>query len=102
MANQSTNYKKLRARLITPVPYPPKADAPEPPQTIVEPLPYPAHWIKGQLLNVRHNGSTYIVTVLEEEFDPHNPERAKFFDNSYDAQAFVSDWYNRDSPDPRA
>lgn len=64
--------------------------------------PYPAHWIKGQLLNVRNNGSNYIVTPLEEEFDPHHPELAKFFDNSFDAQAFVSEWYNRDAHDPRA
>lgn len=75
------------------------ADAPGKP---VEPPPYPAHWIKGQLLNVRNNGSTFILTPLEEEFDPRHPERAKFFDNSFDCQQFVSGWYARDAADPRA
>jgi hypothetical protein len=63
---------------------------------------YPAHWVRGQLLNVRHNGTTWILTLLEEEFDPHYPERAKFFDNGFDAQQFVSAWYARETSDPRA
>ena len=79
-----------------------REDVTEAPEKPPEPPYCPPHWIKGQLLNVRHNGSTYVVTLLEEEFDPYHPERAKFFDNSFDAQMFVSNWYNRQSHDPRA
>lgn len=92
MPHPSTNYKtRRRAQAVAQTPVEP-----------TEPLPYPAHWVKGQLLNVRNNGSTFILTLIAEEFDPQYPERAKFFDNSFDCQTFISNWYSRDTADPRA
>lgn len=64
--------------------------------------PVPNGWIKGQLLNVRNNGSEYVVTILGEEFDPRYPERALKFDSSFSCQAFISKWYARECHDPRA
>lgn len=72
---------------------------PEPAMFHVEP---PADWVKGQLLNVRHGGPGYRVTVLGEEFDPRYPERCLEFSSSFDCQQFVSSWYSRQSHDPRA
>ncbi len=63
---------------------------------------YPAFWLKGQLLNNRKNGDSYVVTILGEELDPDHPERALFFTNSFDCQGFISWWYDRTSHDPRA
>jgi hypothetical protein len=62
----------------------------------------PADWVKGQLLNVRHGGPGYRVTILGEEFDSRSPERCLEFSNGFDCQQFVSDWYQRQSHDPRA
>jgi hypothetical protein len=64
--------------------------------------PVPHDWVKGQLLNVRHGGQGYRVTVLGEEFDPRYPERCLEFSSSFDCQQFVSSWYSRQSHDPRA
>ncbi len=64
--------------------------------------PYPAFWLKGQLLNNRKNGESYVVTLLGEEFDPQHPERAVHFTNSFDCQQWISWWYGRESHDPRA
>lgn len=62
----------------------------------------PADWVKGQLLNVRNAGDTYRVTVLGEEYDVRSPERCLEFTSSWECQQFVSDWYSRESHDPRA
>jgi hypothetical protein len=62
----------------------------------------PADWVKGQLLNVRHAGAGYRVTLLGEEYDPRSPERCLEFSDGFQCQQFVSDWYNRQSCDPRA
>ena len=62
----------------------------------------PENWVKGQLLNVRDAGSSYRVTLLNEEYDPRNPERCVQFNSSWEAQQFVSEWYSRGSHDPRA
>ena len=62
----------------------------------------PPDWTLGQLLNVRHGGAGYRVTLLGEEFDRQRPERCLEFSNSFDCQNFVSNWYARKSWDPRA
>jgi hypothetical protein len=62
----------------------------------------PSDWVKGQLLNVRHGGPGYRVTILGEEYDPRSPERCLEFSNGFECQQFVSDWYQRQSHDPRA
>ncbi len=74
----------------------------EPTPVAVREFDYPEFWTKGQLLNNRKNGDAYIVTALGEEFDPQHPERSMHFSSSFDCQAFISWWYNRDSHDPRA
>ena len=95
MSRPSTNYKARRAAKPDWSIRTDEHAAPVAPE-------HPEHWIRGQLLNVRQNGTGYIVTTLEEVFDPHFPERAKFFDSSYEAQEFISKWYAQDSHDPRA
>ena len=62
----------------------------------------PGFWVKGQLLNVRLGGPGWRVTVLGEEYDPRYPERCMEFGNGFECQKFVSEWYSRQSPDPRA
>lgn len=62
----------------------------------------PEGWVKGQLLNVRHAGPGYRVTLLGEEFDPRYPDRCLEFSNGFECQQFVSNWYARQSHDPRA
>jgi hypothetical protein len=62
----------------------------------------PADWVKGQLLNVRSGGPGYRVTILGEEWDFRHPERCLEFSNSFECQQFVSNWYSRQSHDPRA
>lgn len=57
---------------------------------------YPSDWHKGQLLNVRNTGESYIVTLHPEEYDPRSPERALHFQNSALCQNFVSQWYARE------
>ena len=67
----------------------------------VEPQP-PAFWGRGALLNVRTTGGDYIVTLYPEEYDARSPERAMRFANPALCQNFVSQWYSRQSHDPRA
>lgn len=62
----------------------------------------PAFWSKGALLNVRNRGDDYCITLYPEEFDPRHPERAMMFPNTWTCQDFVSTWYARENPDPRA
>lgn len=62
----------------------------------------PTHWSKGALLNVRNRGDAYVITLYPEEFDPRHPERALTFPNTWTCQDFVSRWYAREAPDPRA
>lgn len=66
----------------------------------VKEQPWPADWVKGQLLNVRNVGGKYCVTLLGEEFDPRHPERSLHFDNCYETQHFVSFWYAKDGSRP--
>ncbi|MDA8254388.1 MAG: hypothetical protein M0Z99_01905 [Betaproteobacteria bacterium] len=65
------------------------------------PLP-PSDWRKGALLNVRNYGAEYVVTLYPEEVDQEHPERALRFTNVARCQDFISAWYARESPDPRA
>lgn len=62
----------------------------------------PSHWGRGALLNVRNTGPDYVVTLYPEEFDSRHPERAMRFPNPARCQDFVSNWYARQSHDPRA
>jgi hypothetical protein len=60
----------------------------------------PANWIKGQLLDLHrfadgHGGYTYTATLLGEEPD-QNLANFMNFDCSQDAQAFISNWYQRE------
>lgn len=74
------------------------SDIPEP-----APLPTPpADWRKGALLNVRLNRGDYVITLYPEEIDDQHPDRALRFSNVGECQNFVSAWYSRESPDPRA
>ena len=63
---------------------------------------YPSDWSKGALLNVRNAGETYNITLYPEEFDHRHPERTLKFTNYHECQNFVSNWYMRESHDPRA
>lgn len=65
-------------------------------------VPYPTDWHPGRLLNVRNAGDCYLVTLYPEEYDPRYPDRALRFRNPAECQNFVSHWYARQSPDPRA
>lgn len=62
----------------------------------------PIFWARGALLNVRCTGGDYIVTLYPEEYDARSPERAMRFANPAICQNFVSQWYSRQSHDPRA
>ncbi len=62
----------------------------------------PLDWRKGALLNVRQSADGYVVTLYPEEYDHERPERALRFSNPAQTQDFVSDWYSRQSADPRA
>lgn len=53
---------------------------------------YPAHWVPGQLLNVRNYGGDYVVTLMGEEIGDDNTMK---FNNTFDCQEFVSKWYAR-------
>lgn len=75
-------------------------DAPEMMQTASDAPPQ--DWRKGALLNVRNMGAEYVITLYPEEFHPDRPERALRFSNVAKCQDFVSAWYARESPDPRA
>lgn len=69
---------------------------------ITQAAPLPRGWAKGALLNVRNNGAEYRITLYPEEFDPQQPERCLHFTNPAECQNFVSQWYSRESHDPRA
>lgn len=62
----------------------------------------PSDWRKGALLNVRNQGDAYVITLYPEESDARYPERELRFTNLGECQGFVSDWYSRESHDPRA
>lgn len=62
----------------------------------------PRGWAKGAHLNVRNVGHEYRITLFPEEFDPLQPERCLKFTNTATCQQFVSEWYMRESHDPRA
>ena len=62
----------------------------------------PSDWRKGALLNVRNYGDAYVVTLYPEELDNERPERSLRFTNVGLCQDFVSNWYARESHDPRA
>lgn len=57
---------------------------------------------QGELLNVRNRGDFYVVTRYPEEYDAEKPNRAVKFTNLGECQNFVSDWYSRQTHDPRA
>lgn len=63
---------------------------------------YPCDWRKGALLNVRNYGERYIITLYPEEYDPQRPDRSISYTNVGECQQFISDWYARESHDPRA
>ena len=69
---------------------------------VVEAPIVPEDWTLGALLNVRPNEYGYQVTLYPEEFDYRKPHRAMTFNNSWECQEFVSNWYARTYVDPRA
>lgn len=53
----------------------------------------PAHWIKGQLLDLqRYGDGSFRATLLGEEYKPQLGN-AVLFESATAAQAFVSEWY---------
>jgi hypothetical protein len=55
----------------------------------------PAHWIKGQLLDLkRFTDGSYRATLLGEEYDPQAGNSVSF-DSSHAAQSFISEWYQQ-------
>ena len=71
---------------------------------------HPAHWVKGQLLDLkRYTDGTYRCTLLGEEWRPKDHRamvdregftkadwealNAVYFDSSHAAQQFTSAWY---------
>lgn len=67
-----------------------------------DPMQPPSDWRKGALLNVRNRGEYYAITLWPEEADDRHPERQMRFTNLGECQAFVSDWYSRQSHNPLA
>lgn len=53
-------------------------------------------------LSFRNRGDFYVVTRYPEEYDAEKPNRAVKFTNLGECQNFVSDWYSRQTHDPRA
>lgn len=78
-----------------------ESETSESPLEDASPVP-PQDWRKGALLNVRNMGAEYVITLYPEEFHPDQAERALRFTNVAKCQDFVSAWYSRESPDPRA
>lgn len=63
-----------------------------PPETPTEPT-YPAGWVKGQLLDLkRFTDGSYRATLLGEDYKPELANAINFA-SSFDAQNFVSWWY---------
>ena len=57
---------------------------------------YPEHWIPGQLLDLkRFSDGSFRATLLGEEFKPELANAVEFA-SGYDAQQFVSHWYQRE------
>ncbi|CAJ0732836.1 MAG: hypothetical protein C0465_23670 [Ralstonia sp.] len=79
-----------------------KAKRPSAEESLQAQRPVPADWRKGELLNVRNRGDFYVVTRYPEEYDAEKPNRAVKFTNLGECQNFVSDWYSRQTHDPRA
>ena len=79
----------------------PAVATPDIPAEPAPPLP-PEDWRKGALLNVRIHRGDYVITLYPEELDDERPERALRFTNVGECQNFVSSWYSRETPDPRA
>ena len=51
----------------------------------------PPHWNRGQLLDVRrYSDGSFLVTLLGDEGEEVPSMK---FTSSFDAQAFISDWY---------
>jgi hypothetical protein len=98
-SNESRRPNPIEAQNVDPEPATQAAEA----LFHVEPSAIaPPSWTKGQLLNVRHGGPGYRITLLGEEYDPRYPERCLEFSNGGECQNFVSNWYSRESHDPRA
>lgn len=54
----------------------------------------PQHWIKGQLLDVkRYSNGSFVVVAFGEEAAKDEEVPSMKFASTFDAQAFVSDWY---------
>lgn len=79
-----------------------KAKRPRAEENIQMPLLVPADWRKGALLNVRNHGEHYVITLWPEEYSAECGERCIKFTNLGECQNFVSDWYSRQTHDPRA
>ena len=91
-------HRRTRPLVLPEVPVPLPEELPE-----EAPAPtLPPDWREGMLLNVRNIGAGYAVTLYPEEADPRAPERTLHFRNPAECQDFVSRWYGRQSPDPRA
>jgi hypothetical protein len=95
------NRQRGRPRKVTVLPEQVAYVAPEPEPEYQGPS-VPESWTLGALLNVRNAGSQYIITLFPEEYDPRAPDRAMRFDSYAETQDFVSRWYARTYPHPRA
>lgn len=61
---------------------------------------YPAHWLRGQHLNVQgFQDGSYRVSLLGQ---PWVRERDLEFDSSFDCNRFIAWWYSHEGVDPRA
>ncbi len=106
----TTEFHRDAFALTIPMPKRMEALAPEPTYEAIAELTqeevaqaqYPADWRPGMLLNVRNTGPDYTITLWPEEADPRKPERALHFTSPGECQNFVSQWYSRQSADPRA
>lgn len=60
-------------------------------------IDHPAHWTKGQLLDLRRFADgQYVALLLGEEPNEEQTNLIRF-ESGHDAQAFVSAWYDRPS-----
>lgn len=60
--------------------------------------PYPSHWQRGALLDLkRFSDGTCRATLLGETADPKLGNELRF-DSTWEAQAFVSAWYQPAAP----
>ena len=85
------------------IPHQYRQATPEAPEPAIDPLPslegvhYPAHWNRGNLLDLKKytNGSA-MALLLGENYDP-TTDNAVHFDSLHAAQQFVSAWYSRET-----